>query len=350
MISLNDIRKSFGGVTAVDGVSLDIANNEFLALLGASGCGKTTLLRMLAGLELPDSGRVMIAGQDMTLTPPHVRPVNLMFQSYALFPHMTVAQNVAFGLKQDGLNGAILTTRVQDALALVEMDKLAHRSPDQLSGGQQQRVALARCIAKQPKVLLLDEPMAALDRALRERTRLELMNLRKHLGISFVIVTHDQEDAMTMADRVAVMDKGKIVQVASARDLYERPASRLVASFFGEANIWDGAVMAGRIACPVLGVSVVASSGVPGEGTAVAVSVRPERISISREFLTSDNVLADATVENVVYLGTVTTYLVRAPHGAIVRVTRQNDAGHNFECGARVNIGWSADAVVVLTS
>ncbi len=229
IIALSDIRKSFDGVMAVDGVSIDIANNEFLALLGASGCGKTTLLRVLAGLEVPDSGKVMIAGQDMTATPPHARPVNLMFQSYALFPHMTVAQNVAFGLKQDGLTGAALTTRVQDALALVEMDTLGYRRPDQLSGGQQQRVALARCIAKQPKVLLLDEPMAALDRALRERTRLELMNLRKHLGISFVIVTHDQEDAMTMADRVAVMDKGKIVQVAGARDLYERPASRLVA-------------------------------------------------------------------------------------------------------------------------
>ncbi|MBL8628524.1 MAG: ABC transporter ATP-binding protein [Rhodospirillaceae bacterium] len=350
MISLTDIRKSFGAVAAVDGVSLDIAPNEFLALLGASGCGKTTLLRVLAGFETPDAGRVMIAGQDVTSTPPHKRPVNLMFQSYALFPHMTVAQNVAFGLKQDGLRGAELTARVQDALALVEMDTLALRRPDQLSGGQQQRVALARCIAKQPKVLLLDEPMAALDRALRERTRLELMSLRKRLGISFVIVTHDQEDAMTMADRVAVMDKGKIVQVASAREVYERPASRLVASFFGEANIWDGVAAHGRVDCPALGAAVAVLSGLPAPGVSVAVSVRPERITISAETLSGDNVLQDAVIEDVVYLGTVTTYLVRVPGDAIVRVTRQNDAHQSFARGNVVSLAWPADAVVVLAA
>jgi len=207
-------RKSFGDVAAVDGVSLAVRPNEFLALLGASGCGKTTLLRLIAGLEAFDAGRLLIAGTDMTATPPHRRPVNLMFQSYALFPHMSVVDNVAFGLKQDGLAGEELKARVAEALALVDMADLGARRPDQLSGGQQQRAALARCIAKRPKVLLLDEPLAALDRTLREHTRLELMGLRRRLGISFIVVTHDQDDAMTMADRVAVMDRGRIVRLA----------------------------------------------------------------------------------------------------------------------------------------
>jgi len=346
------VHKSFGGVVAVDDVSLVIKDNEFLALLGASGCGKTTLLRLIAGLEQADQGRIIIAGQDMTASPPYMRPINLMFQSYALFPHMTVAQNVAFGLKQDGLAGAELSTRVTEALELVEMAALGTRRPDQLSGGQQQRVALARCIAKRPRVLLLDEPMAALDRALRERTRLELMKLRQRLGIAFVVVTHDQEDAMTMADRVAVMDKGKIIQLAPPRELYEKPGCRLVASFFGESNVWDGRVAADgkRVDCDVLGFSVAVPCGLPAVSTSVAISVRPERILINPVPLPDENALADATIEDVVYLGTVSTYLVRVPHGALVRVTRQNGAHTSLSRGSRVSLTWPADAVVVLAS
>lgn len=352
VIDIQSVRKSFGDVTAVDDVSLAIQNNEVLALLGASGCGKTTLLRLIAGLEAVDSGRILIAGQDMTADPPHLRPVNLMFQSYALFPHMSVAENVAFGLKQEGLKGSDLTMRVHDALAMVELEKLGARRPDQLSGGQQQRVALARCIAKQPKVLLLDEPMAALDRALRERTRLELKNLRERLGIAFVVVTHDQEDAMTMADRVAVMDKGQIVQLAAPRDLYEKPANRFVASFFGEANIWEGCVAADgrRVECAELGFAVNVLGALPPPGTSIALSVRPERIGLDPVPLPDDNALADAIVEDTIYRGTLSTYLVRAPHGALIRVTRPNDASSQITRGSRVSVTWPATAVVVLAA
>jgi len=347
-IEIVEVRKSFGGVVAVDGVSLAVRNNEFLALLGASGCGKTTLLRLMAGLEAVDAGRIIIAGADMTATPPFLRPVNLMFQSYALFPHMSVAENVAFGLKQDGMAGAELAARVTDALELVEMASLAKRRPDQLSGGQKQRVALARCIAKRPKVLLLDEPMAALDRALRERTRLELRNLRERLGIAFVVVTHDQEDAMTMADRVAVMDKGRVVQVAPPRELYDAPCSKLVASFFGESNVWEACVgtEGQRVDCAALGLSVAVAASLPAAGSSVAISVRPERIEFSN---VGDNAAA-GVVEDVVYLGTVSTYLVRAAHGALIRITRQNGTHPSSVRGDRVHLSWPASAVVVLTA
>jgi putrescine transport system ATP-binding protein len=352
VIQVSGVAKSFDGIIAVDHLSLDIANNEFVALLGPSGCGKTTLLRLIAGLERADAGRILIDGKDMTATPPHRRPINLMFQSYALFPHMTVAENVAFGLKQDAIAGDALNTRVTEALTLVDMQSFGGRKPHQLSGGQQQRAALARCIAKRPKVLLLDEPMAALDRALRERTRLELMNLRKRLGISFIVVTHDQEDAMTMADRVAIMDKGKIVQVGSPRSLYETPGNRLVASFFGDSNVWDGKVASDgkRISCASLGFDVATEFAVPAAGTAVAISVRPERINLDPVPLPDDNALADGTIEDVIYLGNLTTYLVRVPHGALIRVTRQNNSAPALERGARVSVTWPASAVVVLTS
>ncbi len=238
VIHIEAISKRFGSVAALDDVNLDIHENEFLALLGASGCGKTTLLRVIAGLEHPDHGRVLIDGKDVTAAPPYGRPVNMMFQFYALFPHMTVAGNVAFGLRQDKLAGENLAARVREALEMVDLDTLGDRKPHQLSGGQRQRVALARCLAKRPRVLLLDEPMAALDKHLRERTQLELMALRARLGITFVVVTHDQGEAMAMADRIAVMEDGRILQIGTPRVLYERPANRRVAGFFGDMNLW----------------------------------------------------------------------------------------------------------------
>jgi putrescine transport system ATP-binding protein len=352
VIELRDVRKSFGSIPAVDGVCLEVRENEFLALLGTSGCGKTTLLRIIAGLEKADRGEVLIAGEDMTDQPPYRRPVNLMFQSYALFPHMSVADNVAFGLKQDGLAGAELRARVIEALSVVEMTDAAARKPEQLSGGQKQRVALARCIAKRPRVLLLDEPLAALDRSLRERTRLELMNLRHRLGIAFVVVTHDQDDAMTMADRVAVMAAGRVIQTAAPRALYERPATVGIAGFFGESNLWHGVVSTcgRRVTCPELGLDVLTSDSLPPPGTGVAVMVRPERVSIDPTPLPDDNALADGIVEHVVYLGTVSTFLVRVPHGGLVRVTRQNSSASVLGQGARVSVTWPKTAVVALPS
>ena len=237
------VSKRFAGVPAVNGLSLDIHPGEFFALLGPSGCGKTTLLRMLAGFETPDEGQVLLAGEDLAAIPPHRRPVNMMFQSYALFPHLTVAGNIAFGLHQDRMAKSAIKERVEEMLALVKLEGLGARKPDQLSGGQRQRVALARSLAKRPKVLLLDEPMAALDKKLREETQFELMDLQERLGTTFVIVTHDQEEAMTVADRIAVMDKGEIVQVAAPSEIYERPKSRWVAGFIGDVNLIEGGVV-----------------------------------------------------------------------------------------------------------
>src|SRR5437660_5885896 len=244
LVSFDQVTRRFGDFTAVDSLSLEIHEREFFALLGPSGCGKTTLLRMLAGFEKPDAGRITLAGQDLAGVPPYRRPVNMMFQSYALFPHMTVARNVAFGLKQDGLPKQAIAARVEEMLALVQLTGFAARKPDQLSAGQRQRVALARSLAKRPKVLLLDEPLAALDRKLREETRFELKELQRRLETAFVIVTHDQDEAMTVADRIGVMDHGKLVQVGTPADIYERPNSRWVAGFVGAVNLIEGRVTA----------------------------------------------------------------------------------------------------------
>jgi putrescine transport system ATP-binding protein len=268
----------------------------------------------MAGLDTPDAGSVAIAGADVTRTPPYARPVNMMFQSYALFPHMTVADNVAFGLKQEGLPSAEIGPRVSEALAAVEMGSFGARRPHQLSGGQRQRVALARCIAKRPKALLLDEPMAALDKHLRERTQLELLTLRRRLGISFVIVTHDQDEAMAMADRIAVMDKGRILQVDTPRALYEQPASRAVARFFGDINLWPS-----------------------------GLAVRPERIALSRT--TGD---VEGVVTDIIYRGTATTYLVQTTD-LIVRVLAQNSGeARPFQKGEKLRLSWLADAARTL--
>jgi len=340
VIRIEAVSKRFDVVTAVDGISLEVAENEFLALLGPSGCGKTTLLRIMAGLEHADAGRIVIAGRDATNDPPYARPVNMMFQSYALFPHMSVADNVAFGLKQDGIAGEALAARVKEALAIVELENLGTRKPDQLSGGQRQRVALARCLAKRPKVLLLDEPMAALDKHLRERTQLELMALRARLGITFIVVTHDQGEAMAMADRVAVMDHGRILQVASPRDLYERPANARVARFFGDINLWDAIEKPGPVSIPALGLEIA------GRGTAVAL--RPERVRIAAQPMSGD-VTVTGTVEETVYLGTATTYFVKTAAGGVIRVVTQNsDGAPIFAKGDNVHLAWSAAAMTVL--
>lgn len=316
VIRVDGVAKAYGDVRAVDHVSLEVGANECLALLGPSGCGKTTLLRLMAGLETPDAGIIAIDGADMTRVPPYDRPVNMMFQSYALFPHMTVSDNVAFGLKQERLSSPEIETRTKEALAAVELETFGARKPHQLSGGQRQRVALARCIAKRPKALLLDEPMAALDKHLRERTQLELLALRRRLGISFVVVTHDQDEAMTMADRIAVMDKGRILQIDTPRALYERPATQAVARFFGDINLWPS-----------------------------GLAVRPERITLSRTPGGLEGVVAD-----VIYRGSGTTYLVRTPE-LMVRVLRQNaDEGPEAQMGEKVFLSWPGEAARKLST
>src|SRR5215212_4954057 len=286
LVSFDQVTKRFGDFTAVDGLSLDIHEREFFALLGPSGCGKTTLLRLLAGFEAPDAGRVTLAGGDLAGIPPYRRPVNMMFQSYALFPHMTVAGNVAFGLKQDRLPKPEIAARVAEMLRLVQLEPFADRRPDQLSGGQRQRVALARALAKRPKVLLLDEPLAALDKKLREETQFELMDLQVRLGMTFVVVTHDQDEAMTMADRIAVMDKGKVVQVGPPGEIYEQPKTRFIAEFVGDVNVLEGRV-AGRAEGGGWRIETASAAtplivNDPGEaltiGQGVVVAVRPEKM------------------------------------------------------------------------
>src|SRR5262245_13916384 len=251
LLRIESVSKTFGGFRAVDRLSLDIGAGEFFALLGPSGCGKTTLLRMLAGFETPDEGRILLGGRDIAPVLPHERPVNMMFQNYALFPHLSVKDNIAFGLKRAGMARAAIDTRVAEMVALVKLEGMEKRKPDQLSGGQRQRVALARSLARRPQVLLLDEPLAALDKKLRKSTQAELMELQRRLGTTFIIVTHDQEEAMTMASRIGVMDAGRLDQVATPRDLYETPASRWIAEFVGDINLFEGQVgptQAGRLA------------------------------------------------------------------------------------------------------
>src|SRR5580704_16040991 len=283
LLRIEAVVKKFGAFRAVDRLSLDIRAGEFFALLGPSGCGKTTLLRMLAGFETPDQGRILLDGRDIAQVLPHQRPVNMMFQNYALFPHLSVRDNIAFGLKRAGMPRAQIATRVAEMVALVKLEGLEKRKPDQLSGGQKQRVALARSLARRPRVLLLDEPLAALDKKLRESTQLELMELQRRLGMTFIIVTHDQEEAMTVANRIGVMDAGRLEQVATPRQLYEEPASRWVAEFVGDVNIFDGQVAsreAGRlvVATRDAGTIVAAEPRDPVTKAVVSVGIRPEKV------------------------------------------------------------------------
>ncbi|MBB5665248.1 putrescine transport system ATP-binding protein [Rhizobium leguminosarum] len=329
-IAFKNVTKRFGDFTAVDDLSLNIYHREFFALLGASGCGKSTLLRMLAGFEQPTSGEIVLDGTDMAGTPPYKRPVNMMFQSYALFPHMTVEKNIAFGLKQDGMAKDEMTDRVAQMLKLVKLEQFASRKPNQLSGGQRQRVALARSLAKRPKVLLLDEPLGALDKKLREETQFELMDLQQSLGLTFVVVTHDQEEAMTMADRIAVMSHGKVVQVATPAEIYEAPNSRFVADFIGDVNIFDGKVASsgnGTVEISVdSGFSVrVAASETPPAGSAVGFAIRPEKMRVLRQAPANASVnAARGELWDIAYLGNMTVFHVKLQSGKIVKASSLN--------------------------
>jgi putrescine transport system ATP-binding protein len=362
LLRIEGVSRKFGSFRAVDRLSLDIRAGEFFALLGPSGCGKTTLLRMLAGFETPDEGRILLGGRDIAPVLPHERPVNMMFQNYALFPHLSVRDNIAFGLKRASMPRAAIDTRVAEMVALVKLDGMEKRKPDQLSGGQRQRVALARSLARRPKVLLLDEPLAALDKKLRESTQLELIELQRRLCMTFIVVTHDQEEAMTMANRIGVMDSGRLEQVANPRDLYEAPASRWVAEFVGDVNLFEGEVTAHEhhrltVATRDGGAIVVAEPRQPVTKTVVTVAIRPEKVKLSRRGPASGAVNSQAinrlegVVTDVGYLGGSTVYKVKLDSGAVVRSSMANTARLDIDtlgAGQRVVAWFTPDDCMVL--
>jgi spermidine/putrescine ABC transporter ATP-binding subunit len=368
IISFRDITKRWGSTVAVDNVSLDIEPGEFFALLGPSGCGKTTLLRMLAGLEVPSEGHVLIDGQDMGDIPPNKRAVNMVFQSYAVFPHMTVADNVAYGLKIDRVPQEERDRRVQEALDLVQLGHLAERMPDQLSGGQRQRVALARALVKKPKVLLLDEPLSALDAKLREAMRFELSQLQKKVGITFIMVTHDQDEALAIASRIAVMNKGSIAQLGTPSDLYEFPASRFVADFIGSVNMFEGTLINDKpdeaiVACPELDPHKVhVPHSVPGqESSPVWVAIRPEKMTLHKDADAPPSVpecppahnVARGEIKEISYLGDISIYHVLLTNGRLIRISRPDRSRwdqDNFNWGEKVWISWAGSSPVVLQS
>ncbi len=357
-VRIEKVAKKFGDFVAVDDVSLDIYKKEIFCLLGASGCGKTTLLRMLAGFERPTSGRIYIDGVDMTTIPPYERPVNMMFQSYAVFPHMTVEQNVAFGLRQEGVARAELTRRVGDMLELVRLGQFAKRKPHQLSGGQRQRVALARSLVKKPKLLLLDEPLAALDKKLREHTQFELINIQETLGVTFIVVTHDQEEAMTLSTRIGLMNHGEIVQVGTPSEMYEYPNSRFVAEFIGQVNTFEGKLAEDepsyvRIDSADLQAPIYVDHGVSSApGATVWAAIRPEKIQISRERPADADNWGTGIVRDIAYMGDVSIYLIRLDSGKVVRVTQPNVFRHaddRITWEERVYVHWHASSPVVVT-
>ena len=349
ILQFEQVSKRFGATAAVDGVSIDIAPGEFFALLGPSGCGKTTLMRMAAGFERPDEGRVLIDGADATDTPPHRRPVNMMFQSYALFPHMSVADNIAFGLKAGGSSRGAIAARVSELVRLAQLQGLEKRKPHQLSGGQKQRTALARALARGTKLLLLDEPLGALDRKLREETQFELMDIQKRLGAAFVVVTHDQDEAMSMADRIAVMRAGKIEQIGAPADIYERPRSRYVAEFIGEVNLFEGkATRRGdvlRIEAQDGEIEAPSREGL-ADGATLACAVRPERIRFAAADASGANRLA-GVVHDVAYRGDHRVFRVRLKSGALARVAAPS-ALPAPQPGEAATLAFDADACVVL--
>ena len=351
LLEISEVSKSFGAVTAVDRVSLSVEQGELFALLGPSGCGKTTLLRLIAGFELPDCGRIMIDGSDVTEMPPYRRPVNMMFQSYALFPHLDVAGNVAFGLKQEGMDRRRREALVDEMLALVQMSDYARLRPHELSGGQKQRVALARALAKMPKLLLLDEPLAALDRKLREETRLELIGIQERVGTSFVFVTHDQEEALGMASRIAVMDKGRVAQIGRAAEIYEWPRSRFVADFVGAVNLFDGVLVAGfnalRLKVPELDEPLPLPEGIdlPVDSDA-SLAVRPEKLRLL--MTRPDSFAVTATVEGVNYQGGVSIVHLASASGLALKAQMASASAFEYQRGMTVWASWDpADGVVL---
>ncbi|MGN7825584.1 ABC transporter ATP-binding protein [Agrobacterium radiobacter] len=361
-IRFENVTKRFGDFVAVNNLTLDIYEREFFSLLGPSGCGKTTLMRMLAGFEEPTEGRILLQGKDISGVPPYKRPTNMMFQSYALFPHMSVEKNVAFGLEQDGLPKADIAARVEEMLRLVKLTEFAKRKPSQLSGGQRQRVALARSLAKRPKVLLLDEPLGALDKKLREETQFELMDIQTNLGLTFLIVTHDQEEAMTVSDRIAVMDKGNVVQVATPAEIYEAPNSRYVADFIGDINIFDAKVVAnasdigkpGLVTLDCEGLKVaVEQECAAATGSEVAYAIRPEKVRISLDQPADSSVnSAYGEVWDIGYLGDFSVFIVKLADGRVLRAAQANVSrlvDRPITFGDMVWLNWKPDSGLVLT-
>ena len=356
-IRIKGVSKRFGDFIAVDNVDLDIEQGELFSILGGSGCGKTTLLRMLAGFEMPSSGTIEIDGVDVTTQAPYDRPVNMMFQSYAVFPHMNVTKNVAYGLRKEGVQRAEIDKRVDEMLELVQLSDLRNRKPDQLSGGQRQRVALARALIKRPKVLLLDEPLAALDKKLRERTQFELMNIQDELGITFVVVTHDQEEAMTLSGRIAVMDKGQFQQIGTPKEIYEFPNNRFVADFIGTINTFEGVVTV------VSEDEIQAYSDEAGEvltalgrqlvdvGQTIEIAVRPEKIFVTKDKPDNDDVCIEGVVDDLGYLGNRSLYRVKLGSGKVVQVSSQNrrrSVTRFLEWEDKVWLSWRPRSAVVL--
>jgi putrescine transport system ATP-binding protein len=358
LVRFEDVSRSFAGSSAVSHFSLDIVEGEFFALLGPSGCGKTTCLRMLAGLDAPDSGRILLDGEDLAPVPPYRRPINMMFQSYALFPHLNVESNIAFGLRQERLAKSEIAERVAQMLALVRLEGYGKRRPDALSGGERQRVALARSLAKRPRVLLLDEPLAALDKKLRAETQFELISLQKKLGLTFIIVTHDQQEAMTVADRMGVMNRGSLVAVGTPPEIYEQPNSRWVADFIGEVNLIEGRVLGApgegiAIASSLAGPLRAAAAAGAKAGDTVWVALRPEKVRISREqpTLAQENCVA-GEVASIAYLGDLSIYKVKLDSAFIMKAASANMTRliqREIRPGDRVFLSWPPDAAVVLT-
>ena len=358
-IRIENVTKKFGDFTAIDNLSLDIYKSEFFSLLGPSGCGKTTLLRMLAGFENVTDGRILVDGEDMSDIPPHLRPINMMFQSYALFPHMTVEKNIAFGLKQDKLPDDVINQRVEEMLELVELTKFANRKPNQLSGGQSQRVALARSLAKSPKLLLLDEPLGALDKRLREQTQFELMDIQEKLEVTFVIVTHDQEEAMTVSSRIGVMESGNLIQVATPTEIYEAPVNKDVADFIGDVNllkgIYKGKDKEGTQLLSEDSNSIVyATQEVEAElDDTIWFAIRPEKLEISKRKPSNDINVLQGVIEDIAYGGSFSTYHVRLDNGRILKAIRANRVRteeHHLTWEDEVYLHWSAHSAVVLLS
>jgi putrescine transport system ATP-binding protein len=356
IVRIDKVTKTYGSVYAADDISLNIHQGEFFSLLGASGCGKTTLLRMLAGFEAPTSGRIYLDGQDVTDLPPYERPLNIMLQSYALFPHMSVEDNIAFGLKQERMPKAQRQERIREMLNLVQIEKFAKRKPHQLSGGQKQRVALARALAKHPKILLLDEPLGALDKKLREQTQFELVNIQERLGITFIVVTHDQEEAMTMSSRIALLHEGRVEQVDAPRRMYEYPASRYAANFIGSINLFEGTVIAQQDdqvwvqSEEAGGVLQVRHSQPLTQGMDVTVAVRPEKLRVIPAAEEQPNQL-QGVIKEIAYLGDVSTYHVELPTGKRIQFTQSNVqalAEQPLSWEERVNLTWHASSCGIL--